>query len=70
MSKIQQATFVSPSRFAVEKNKKKKKMATAKLSALHADAIIISTRCLIFLKDYLLYFSNSFNVAIAKTSPM
>ena len=33
--KIQQATFASPSKFALEKNQKKKIMAIAKLFALH-----------------------------------
>ena len=39
MEKIGHATFVSPSRFAVEKNKEKKIMATAKLVVLHLNAI-------------------------------
>ena len=37
--KIRRATFVSPSRFAVEKKKKKKIMAFAKLFALPTNAI-------------------------------
>ena len=41
MQKIRQAAFVSSSRFAVEKNKKKKIMTIAKLFALHANAKIV-----------------------------
>ena len=41
MKKSQQATFVSPSRFAVEKKEEKKIVAIAKLFALHANAVMI-----------------------------
>ena len=42
-SSFTEATFISPSRFAVEKKKKKKKkiMAIAKLFALHANAKVL-----------------------------
>lgn len=39
MKKIRQTTFISPSRFAAEKKKKKKIMTIAKLLALQANAI-------------------------------
>ena len=40
-SSFTEATFVSPSRFAVEKKKKKKIMAIAKLFASHANAKVL-----------------------------
>ena len=39
MQKIRLATFVNPSRFAVEKKKKKKIMVIAKIFVFHANAI-------------------------------
>ena len=37
---IREATYVSPSRFAVEKKKRRKKSAIAKIFALQANAIM------------------------------